>query len=396
MRAIKTIFFNLIGVSLILLITETTARVFSNEESTEKSKYHNELKTKAYLDYPNVFTQIYESSCVPPKILADGTSGAEVRYARSTWSCPGLTVKQGKRVTFKSPENAKRSIHIYGGSTVWGTGSDDKHTIPSYLQKSLNEENLGTYKVINHGFTSLVIRQQLEKLLASPPNHGDIVVFYDGGNDVVQRGIYNKPNGTVIGYNRENKFGLILSNLRYSLSKHSALYKLLAKAKNSDNYLEGDAKCLKAKALINTQTPTNRWQSYFESALEAKTFSESRGAKFFHFYQPTLNNTAINNYNKSYLNSILSATNSHVCFAKITSSIASKLASTYNSRSNEFNGTSLINVLNEGRSENGQHFFIDWIHVTPKANEIISHAIFHKIKRYLEKDKTLVREFELN
>ena len=83
-------------------------------------------------------------------------------------------------VTTGTIKDAKK-IFMFGGSTLWGTGSKDEHTIPSFLQSMLGKR----YKLYNYGETGYVSTQELNYLLyqLAKGNIPDAVIFYDGVND---------------------------------------------------------------------------------------------------------------------------------------------------------------------------------------------------------------------
>ncbi len=68
---------------------------------------------------------------------------------------------------------------MFGGSTLWGTGVKDEHTIPSFLQSFLGKD----YDVYNYGETGYVSMQELNYLLhmLAKGNIPEAVIFYDGG-----------------------------------------------------------------------------------------------------------------------------------------------------------------------------------------------------------------------
>lgn len=78
------------------------------------------------------------------------------------------------------PANSKPVVRFFGGSTMWGEGSDDQHTIPA-LFNTLKPE----YKVFNHGQLAYNTRQELDDLISvySRNQRVDLVIFYDGVND---------------------------------------------------------------------------------------------------------------------------------------------------------------------------------------------------------------------
>ncbi len=78
-----------------------------------------------------------------------------------------------------------------------------------------------------------MVTQQLQRLLKIPIKKNDIVIFYDGANDVVQREIYQKSEGSIIGYNQDNRLGFFFSDLRNFLAGNSNFYNLSSKIKKS-------------------------------------------------------------------------------------------------------------------------------------------------------------------
>lgn len=90
--------------------------------------------------------------------------------------------RQGLR-THLSDSNMNDSrpiVRFFGGSTMWGEGSDDDHTIPA-LFNGLNPR----YTVYNHGQLAYNTRQELDELISvySRNEKADVVIFYDGVND---------------------------------------------------------------------------------------------------------------------------------------------------------------------------------------------------------------------
>ena len=93
---------------------------------------------------------------------------------------------------FRSPEISENKpsntfrVFVVGGSTTYGAGVNDANTIPSLLQKKIDEKNYAqTIEVINAGFQGARSIEEVklvkEKLLDFAP---DIIIVYDGYNDV--------------------------------------------------------------------------------------------------------------------------------------------------------------------------------------------------------------------
>ena len=87
---------------------------------------------------------------------------------------------EGRRIHSAPTEQKEKSVHFFGGSTMWGEGSDDEHTIPA-LFNAWNPQ----YDVYNHAQLAYNTRQELDALISlyAVDTRPDIVVFYDGVND---------------------------------------------------------------------------------------------------------------------------------------------------------------------------------------------------------------------
>ncbi|MEQ9413810.1 MAG: hypothetical protein RIF39_08260, partial [Cyclobacteriaceae bacterium] len=66
----------------------------------------------------------------------------------------------GERIVPGINLNGTPIYRFFGGSTMWGEGSDDSRTIPAYFKQSKPDT-----QVINHGQLAYNSRQNLEKLI---------------------------------------------------------------------------------------------------------------------------------------------------------------------------------------------------------------------------------------
>jgi lysophospholipase L1-like esterase len=78
-----------------------------------------------------------------------------------------------------------RRIWVFGGSTVFGIGTPDSETIPSYLSRDLNTDPSACVDVINLGADGYVTNQEVILLMQElkAGRQPDIAVFYDGVNE---------------------------------------------------------------------------------------------------------------------------------------------------------------------------------------------------------------------
>lgn len=88
---------------------------------------------------------------------------------------------EGYRQHPGAPKREAADIWVFGGSTVWGPGASDEHTIPARLQAHTQRGvfNFGESAYTAHQGYNLLMKNYL---LGGQPKH---VVFYDGANEVV-------------------------------------------------------------------------------------------------------------------------------------------------------------------------------------------------------------------
>ena len=84
------------------------------------------------------------------------------------------------------PDETKKSIFVFGGSTTFGSGVTDYETIASWLSKRLEEMNVNGVQVYNFGRGNYIFGQEvvlLQQLLLQ--NHvPTLAIFIDGLNDL--------------------------------------------------------------------------------------------------------------------------------------------------------------------------------------------------------------------
>ncbi len=142
---------------------------------------------------------------------------------RRTWA---LSVQPGRRPL---------RIFFFGGSTAWGTGVRDEHTIPSELAQYL--ARAGTYaEVVNYGETGYVGTQEVIALLRELQrgHRPDLALFYLGQNDtftaIADSGVAMPMNEL----HRRQEFNVLHHSKRLAaevlraLASHSALGLLIA------------------------------------------------------------------------------------------------------------------------------------------------------------------------
>ena len=175
----------------------------------------------------------------------------------------------------------------------------------------------------------------------------------------------------------------MFSELRNYLAEKSKIYYYLGKLKL---YSQGKAVSQKvSKCEPNNSSKKEfekKWLSYYQTLVNAKNFSESKNASFYHFLQPTLDYDLLEKSDLNYLKAVGIKATYDLCFIKLISRNSKNLNNSYLNFSNNFNGTTLSDVLiNSSVNSNPGYYFIDYIHITRNGNEVVADAIFKKISK---------------
>ena len=184
-----------------------------------------------------------------------------------------IKIKDGRRITVGSNGLRQRRVLIFGGSTVFCAEVTDSLTSSSQLQQLILQNNL-EFDVLNYGIPGLRIENQFN-ILKNVTNlgPGDIVVFYDGVNDLIrvfEEGLSRHKNQ--VPWRQLNDFAL-------AVEKRSLIFKRLSISGYVDNigvtneFLDSGAQ----------QHISDNWLKYEELARE---LVQNKGADFVHILQP--------------------------------------------------------------------------------------------------------------
>lgn len=359
MKMIKKLIIQFFILLLLLSTLELSVRLFYNSPQSYSLKDFILSEPQPFLNDPdyNVLVKNFTGECKMPAMLNfDGV----IRYA-DNFSCGGVSYYDGKRVTIPKLEKFNKTIHVFGGSTVWGTGATDENTIPSLIAQNLLGKKI---RVLNYGIASYVSSQQNTLLRSSfdEIKADDIVVYYDGGNDYWNGVMQGNAEGNILGYNVKNKFDLYIYILKNWLSQNLHLYQLLYDLKHNRSGKE-NLNCSVSSdfASSNISSATSHYASQIELA---KSLTKSKGAEFYHFLQPTLFDV---NELTSYENRVLL---NNPCW-----SIARDLKEEYD----KYFLTKSLNTKDLSEILNNKDVFFDYIHVSAKGNKIIVEEIIKEI-----------------
>jgi hypothetical protein len=197
--------------------------------------------------------QISAQPLPDPRVLAEGYGGAswpvdhyrELAVLEERWQpyvyfrqkpLRGKTITvgaDGLRATWQPPasgiqghEHATAKILMLGGSSLWGFGARDEQTIPSLLARSLHEQGW-RMEIKNLSEIGYVSTQELIALVRElqAGYRPDVVIFYDGVNDVTSALLEGDAAVTTNEVNRSSEFNLLQSPARLAAALSGKLLK---------------------------------------------------------------------------------------------------------------------------------------------------------------------------
>lgn len=180
-------------------------------------------------------------------------------------------------------------IFCFGGSTMYSSGARDEYTIPSELSKLIHqkfpEQNVEVTNFGCHGYTRATENIQLQRELIKK-NIPDIVIFYDGVNEIISAHQNNEAGSPTNAYNRKREFKIAHSyKKRLKLVMTSSnLYRFITtlqrKLFSGNAYIQLEAR---SDALA-----TDIANNYIGLVHISKSMEQAYGFKVFNFLQPNI------------------------------------------------------------------------------------------------------------
>ncbi len=263
-----------------------------------------------------------------------------------------INVINHHRQTTGQPENYDHIVYLFGGSTLFNVEVPDDQTVASKLQALLSDSYGEMYKVVNLGVIGASTSQQLAHLKTLALEQGDVVIFFDGINDVVKNLSY-----------RGSRLTRILEK------SHLIKYFILPVFQRwLPGYQLGQA---------------DIEATYIENITTAYNLSQKAGAHFLHFLQPNIYMDESPTVYESTL--ITSLENDYPGWKKSILQGYEQLASAQQKLSTAGLPSYDWRYLLIDHEINDPHeIFLDDVHVNHIGNQIIAEALFASIKDHLE------------
>jgi len=185
-------------------------------------------------------------------------------------------------------------VFAFGSSTMWGTGSPDWGTIPSYLQTGIKKLKNGPICVVNFGESGYVSTQSVIELMLQlqSGNIPDLTLFFDGVADIYtayqsgRPGIHENFDQVAAKFERRgvSKKRLLLELLESS-SLHplavSLVTKLRQEVPSTPKFLTYETMGIDAESLSNSII-----QTYLSNYKIVDGLAQKYGFKSFFFWPP--------------------------------------------------------------------------------------------------------------
>lgn len=278
--------------------------------------------------------------------------------------------ENGVRRTVKSPERGARKVFVFGGSTIWGTGSPDEMTIPSYLQEFLGHG----FDVYNYGETGYVTTQELNLLLQllADGDVPDVVVFYDGNNDgyagAYSPAVPRDPQNLRERHKAKAKaegMGDVAAFL-LSLYQDSNYRRLVGWLKNGESGSGWDQR-VKGKEFELSRRVLDY---YLANVRQVKALGREYGFKTFFFWQPHLfsGERKALPYEREFIQ------NASQVFVASQRQVYLEAKKRLTGREGEN-----IFFLGDVVNETPLPVYLDWSHTGPQANELLAREIHRRM-----------------
>jgi lysophospholipase L1-like esterase len=281
------------------------------------------------------------------------------------------------RRTFQSMSEGckKADVHtawVFGGSTVFGIGTPDWATIPSYLSKKLNADPSSCWEVTNLGVEGYVTNQEaillMEQLKAG--RHPDVAIFYDGVNESLVGGF--SPGNPTEHWN----FDLIRAKFEAPEASRLTFLKLSYTAQLIQQLRTSESK-IRYPTLSNAELTANAQATLenYEANLQIiRMLSREHEFKTYFFWQPVL---AFGNKPLAPFEDGLKKARDSELGGRVQRGLTAVYAQAEHVSEAKSNFVFLGHAFDDVR----ELIYVDEFHLDPRGNEIMADHIANAVQR---------------
>lgn len=277
----------------------------------------------------------------------------------------------------------KQVIFMFGGSTMWGEGVRNEHTIPSLVSRELSEMGFAV-EVVNFGENGYVSTQELIALFRElqqghVPN---IVIFYDGVNDAfstLQNGVAGLSQNE---RNRQLEFNLLhpLRNddrwllVLEDVGSKFALWRFAKTIRSRLSPKGGPvdapaAAAPSAKPKVDADLVRRTWEMYAAVVRNVRHLGSLYGFKSHFYWQPTIFEK---NEHSRYETMMAGRAAPYQAFIESTYSLA-------RSRIETSEDSLGVVDLSQIFAERSEPVFLDWNHISEAGNAVVAKRIIEDL-----------------
>lgn len=272
--------------------------------------------------------------------------------------------KDGNRVTYSCNQEKKLKIFMFGGSTMWGEGSIDNETIPSYISSILCKNNFSA-DVTNfgeRGFQNIEGLIQLEMELREG-NVPDMVIFYDGFNNV-----YSSYQNGKIGVAQNYEWRVLDFSARKELRINLITESFLSTAIKEVMSRLGLIQVRENK--VSEELEKQTFESYIENVRIIKALGKEYKFQTYFFWQPILSIKKTSTEEEKIL----------------LNQQPNEVTLLYNSITSKIKGTGVMDLSAIFDNYNKTLYWDPW-HPSKEGNSIVAERIAVDIENYLNSHK---------
>ncbi|WP_296381203.1 hypothetical protein [Winogradskyella sp.] len=378
--------FKLFGIVLLILIAlELTLGILFNYNDNKRHDENTQIKIASGA-YDNIdliiVTEIYNEL---HKLNSEWAQFVHFRLKAFKGKHINIDDKGIRKTLNLSLKDSLNPIKIFcfGGSTMLSTGARDEHTIPSELSKLIHKSFPDlSVKITNFGclgYNRSIENVQLQQQLLQN-NIPDIVLFYDGVNEVIAAHQNNKAGTPTNAINRQNEF-----QLAHDYSKRIKLFCTSSNINRFIVYLQRRIFKTKSFEVKNPEElAENIAYNYVKNIELIKGIEQNYDFKVFNFLQPNI-------YSKT------QHTEAEKKFVKQSSFYKELYTKSYDFIKKDatiIDDSTFLDISNAFNNTT-KTIYTDFCHTGEFGNLLIAERLFNSIKKELEIKKTKIENTQM-
>ncbi len=256
-------------------------------------------------------------------------------------------------------------VFTFGGSALWGSGSPDDRTIPAFVQRGLETSLAAPVQVLNMGERGYVSTQGLIRLMLElrAGHIPDVAIFYDGFNDVAAA-FSDEPGAHYAEVRIAGRLDRPLSTLLLTSRTANLALRITGHRFNFEHLQDQSERRQLTEGIVEV---------YLGNLEVAEALARAYGFTTYFFWQPSL------------LGSSKPEAGVEGLLRREQAPGWAALLRQVNERINEVATTrDHLHSLATALDRETEPLYIDEVHVTPRANEILAAAMLEVLVPHLQ------------